>query len=249
MIDREMQGHVAVLRMRHRKANAFDLEFCDALSREFEAVRASPAHGVVLTGEGTIFSAGVDLKRLLAAGSAYVERFLPAMSGMLERVFLFPRPVVAAVNGHAIAGGCLLAACADRRFLAAGPVKVGVPELRVGLTFPAAGLEALRTVVPHSRLQDLVYGGRTFTGDEAVRFGLADEIVDPAELLARAVAEAERLGAFGEAFRATKEQIRQPARQFLTANAQRIDHHGLDVWRRPATMEAVRRYAETTFKR
>ena len=248
MIERELHGHVVVLKMQHGKANALDLEFCEGLSRAFEDVRASSARGVVLTGAGAIFGAGVDLKRLLAAGTAYTERFLPAMAAMFERVFLFPRPVVAAINGHAVAGGCLLAACADRRFLAYGAVKMGVPELRVGLPFPAAGLEALRLVVPHSRLQDLVYGGRMFTGEEALRAGLADELVHPPELLARSIEEAERLGAFGEAFRATKEQIRQPARQFLAANAQRLDHNAVDVWRRPATLEAVRRYVETTLR-
>lgn len=249
MIEREMRGHVAVLRMRHGKVHAMDLELCEGLIRALEETRASEARGIVLTAEGSAFSAGVDLRRLLAGGAIYIEKFLPAMSSLLERVLFFPRPVVAAINGHAIAGGCLLAACCDRRFLARGPAKLGAPELRIGLPFPAPGIEALRHSVPRSRINDVIFGGRTYVGPAAVDAGLADEIVEPEELLAFAIDEAERLGALGEVFRATKEQMRMPLRQFLTAQGHRLDQHALDVWRRPSTLEQVRQYAELTLRK
>ena len=249
MIERETRGHVAVLRLRHGKVNVMDLEMCEALSRAFEEVRASEARAIVLTGEGAVFSAGVDLRRLLSGGTAYVEKFVPALSSMLERALFFPRPVIAALNGPAIAGGCLLAACCDRRYVAGDQAKMGAPELRIGLPFPAPGIEALRHAVPRSMFSDVVFGGKTYAGKAAVEAGLVDEIVDPAELMENAIDEAERLGELGEVFRATKEQIRLPLRHFLTGHGHRLDQHALDVWRRPSTMEQVKRYVELNLQR
>jgi enoyl-CoA hydratase/carnithine racemase len=246
LVEREVRGHVVVLRMRHGKVNALDLDLCEALSHAFDEVRQSEARGVVLTGDGIAFSAGVDLKRLLSAGGAYVERFHPALCSMLEKVFLFPRPVVAALNGHALAGGCLLAGACDFRYLARGPGRMGVTELSVGLPFPAVGIEIMRMVVPARLLRTVLFHGRTFTGGDALQHGFADEIVDPAELLTYAVDEAERLGEHGDVFAVTKDQLRARARQFLSAHGQRLDQHGLQIWRRPSTMDAVRRYVEMT---
>src|SRR5947207_14692026 len=106
MIERTESDGIVTLRLAHGKASALDIELCDELRRQFAA--ASSARAVILTGTGSIFSAGVDLFRLTSEGTAYVERFWPALSGMLDDLFHFPRPVVAAANGHAIAGGCFL---------------------------------------------------------------------------------------------------------------------------------------------
>jgi enoyl-CoA hydratase len=249
LIEREVRGNVVVLRMKHGKVNAMDLELCEALSHALDAVRQTQARAVVLTGSGVAFSAGVDLKRFVAAGAAYVEKFHPALCSVLEKVFLFPRPVVAAVNGHALAGGCLLACACDFRYLASGPHRMGAPEMRVGLPFPAIGIEVLRLVVPARMLRDVLYHGRTFVGEEAVQHGFADEIVAPEELLAFAVDEAERLGEHGDVFAATKDQLRARARQFLAAHGTRLDHHGLQIWRRPATIETVRNYIAQTLQK
>lgn len=249
LVEREVRGHVVVLKMRHGKVNAMDLELCEELSRAFEEVRQSQARGVVLTGDGIAFSAGVDLKRLMTAGGPYIEKFHPALCALLEKVFVFPRPVVGALNGHALAGGCLLAGACDFRYLARGPARVGAPEMSVGLPFPAIGIEILRMVVPARMLRDVLFHGRTFTGGDAVQHGLADEVVAPEELLTYAVDEAERLGEHGDVFAATKDQLRARARQFLAAHGQRLDHHGLQIWRRPSTMETVRKYVETTLNR
>ncbi len=101
MIELTERDGVVLLRLADGKANAMSLEFCEALTARFAAL--SSARAVVLTGSGHIFSAGVDLKRLVEGGAAYVRKFLPALSTMLATVFSHPAPVVAAINGHAIA--------------------------------------------------------------------------------------------------------------------------------------------------
>ena len=97
------QDGIAILRMTHGKANAMDAEFCDAIAAKFEEHRQSSSQAIVLLGTGRIFSAGVDLLRLLDGGVPYIRTFLPKLCTTLASVFLHPKPVVAAVNGHAVA--------------------------------------------------------------------------------------------------------------------------------------------------
>lgn len=117
MIELAHQDGVAVVRMADGKANAMSLEFCEFLTTRFEELRVSSARAIIIAGQGRIFSAGVDLIRLLDGGTPYIRKFLPALCNMLATVFSCPKPVVAALNGHAIAGGCVLACAADRRLM------------------------------------------------------------------------------------------------------------------------------------
>src|SRR5262245_14622366 len=156
--------------MRHGKVNALDLELLLALRDTFAGLR--DARAVVLTGAGRSFSAGVDLRRLLDGGATYTAEFLPALQSACRALFEHPRPVVAAVNGHAIAGGCVLVAACDRRIMAAGTI--GVTELAVGVPFPTVPLEVLRHAVGPATA-DLVLTARTMTPEQALAVGLVDE--------------------------------------------------------------------------
>src|SRR5262245_19721303 len=199
--------------MAHGKANALDVEFCQAITERFERLRTSDSRAVVLTGEGKMFSAGVDLIRLLDEGVEYLRTFLPALATMVETVFFYPKPVVAAVNGHAIAGGCILACAADHRVMARDAGRIGVPELLVGAPFPTLALEIMRFAAAPQRFQELIYGGATFSAQEALPLGLVDEVAEPADLVDRAVTAAERLLALpAPVFALTKSQLRQPVR-------------------------------------
>src|SRR5688572_19726939 len=102
MIEVTQQGDIAILRMTHGKANALDVEFCDALAAAFGELGKSSARAMVMTGSGSIFSAGVDLLRISAGGDDYVRQFLPALHRMFDAAFNVPKPLVAAINGHAI---------------------------------------------------------------------------------------------------------------------------------------------------
>jgi enoyl-CoA hydratase len=245
MVVREDRGTIAVLRMGHGRANALDPELLGALGAAL--AQAAEARAVVLTGAGAMFSAGVDLKRLAASGPDYPGALIPALVDCFARLFYHPRPVVAAVNGHAIAGGCVLACAADRRIAARGGARLGVTELRVGVPFPAIALEIMRAVVPPRHLAEMVYGGGTVSVDEALDRGLLDSVVEPASLLDAALAEAEALATIpAESFALTKAQLRQPARDFLAVHAARIDREALACWSAPAAQDAIRRYVAKT---
>lgn len=248
MIDLESHGDVTVVRLAHGGANVLDLELCRELVATLR--RHESGGALVLTGSGRSFSAGVDLLRVVDGGADYVRTFLPALSAAARQVFVHPGPLVAAINGHAIAGGCLIACAADQRWMADGSGGIGVPELKVGVPFPAAALEILRHSVPAAAAQRLVLGGRILSPGEAREIGLVDELAPAEELVDRAVAAASELAAIPPAsFALTKRQLRAPALARLDAEGAAIDEQVTEVWSRPETLAAIGRYVESTLKR
>ena len=245
MIHRDEHDGIAVLRLEHGKANVLDLELCNALVEAFDD--AGEARAVVLTGAGRIFSAGVDLFRVVEEGRSYVEAFLPAMCRAFERVFVHPAPVVAAANGHAIAGGCLLVAAADQRLMAQGPARIGIPELQVGVPFPPIALEIMRFSIPPQHFQTVVYRADTHEPPAALALGLLDEAVESDALLECALARAERLASVrAETFAITKREIRRPVMERVRALDRDTAPEVRDRWLDPRTLGVIRDYLDRT---
>ncbi|GAA1951383.1 enoyl-CoA hydratase/isomerase family protein [Amycolatopsis minnesotensis] len=246
----ETAGEVAVLRLAHGKANALDTELCTELVSRFGELQASSCTAVVLTGRDGIFSAGVDLRRLDDGGPGYVREFLPALSDAFLAVFDFPRPVVAALNGHAIAGGAVLAAACDRRVLAGERAGIGVTELLVGVPFPLTALEILRCAFGTSALRGLVYLGAVHDGEDALRLGLADELSDQDTVLPRAIDLAERLGSLGaDAFGHTKAQLHRPFIERIGEQRPGDDARVEKIWTSDEALASISAYVERVLKK
>ncbi len=250
MIESKIIDGIACLTMGHGKVNALDIEFCDALAIRFDDLRRSDAKAVVLTGKEKIFSAGVDLKRLSAGGAEYIRRFLPALHRLYEAVFFHPKPVVAAVNGHAIAGGCVLACCADRRIMARDAGRIGVTEILVGVPFPALAFEVVRFAVPPRYLPEFTLSGATYATDEALRRGWVDEVAEPDKLIDDAIAVAQQLSRLSPAaFAQTKSQVRQPVTERLKKSGEVTDKAVTEIWAAPATLSYIRDYVARTLSK
>jgi enoyl-CoA hydratase len=246
VIEVASQDDVAILRMADGKANAMSIEFCETITARFGEL--SHAHAVVITGNGRIFSAGVDLLRLLDGGVPYIREFLPALSTMLTTVFSHPRPVVAAINGHAIAGGCVLACAADRRLMAREAGRIGVTELLVGVPFPPAAMEIMRCATAPQYFEEAIFSGATYPPPQAMERGLVHEVTEPEELIDRAVVAARTLAALSPpAFALSKRQTRQPAVQRLESpeTAAAIEQ----IWTTPETLERIRDYVKRTLRK
>jgi enoyl-CoA hydratase len=244
----ETRGDIAIMRMQRGKASAFDLEFTQAIIDTLASLTNGPAAAVVLTGSGNIFSAGVDLIRLQEGGPSYIQRFVPLLTQLVHALFEFPKPLIAALNGHAVAGGCVIACAADHRIMARGNGRIGVPELLVGLPFPTAALELVRFVVPPQNLASVVYGAETYDADEAMEVGLVDEVCSADDLLERALSAAQRFAALpAPAFALTKRQLHAPVLERIAAGAA-DDVEAARLWQHPDSLERVRRHVERTFK-
>jgi enoyl-CoA hydratase len=250
MIDIKTQAGIAVLTLTHGKANALDIELCEALTARFVELRGSDAKAVVVTGQGKIFSAGVDLIRLSEGGAAYVRKFLPALHKLYDAVFYHPKPVVSAINGHAIAGGCVLACCADRRIMTREGGRIGVTEMLVGVPFPALAFEIVRFAVPPRYLSEFTLSGATYETDTALQRGWIDEVAEPGELIEDAIAVAQELALLSPAaFAQTKMQIRQAVTERMTQSGEATDKAVTAIWTAPETLGHIRDYVARTLKK
>jgi enoyl-CoA hydratase/carnithine racemase len=237
MLNIAERDGVLVIELEHGKVNALDLELLRALIGAFAT--APPEQPIVLTGAGRAFSAGVDLRRIIGGGQAYIADFLDALSASFLAVFDHPGPVVAAVNGAAIAGGCVLAAACDVRVISGGPI--GLAELAVGVPFPTAAIEIMRGVLG-PRTQDIVLGARLLTPDDALTLGLVDEVIGADALLSRAVERAHALAALpAGVFAHTKRQLQRPARERI-GNAAADDLEMSRLWASDAIRAAIAGY-------
>jgi enoyl-CoA hydratase len=233
VIETSKDGDVVVLTLSHGPVNALDLELLLALPDALASTGDAP---VVLTGAGTCFSAGVDLKRIVDGGPSYVAEFLPALSTAALALFEHPRPVVAAVNGHALAGGCVLAAACDVRLMSGGTI--GLTELAAGVAFPTVPLEIMRHAVGPAA-ERLVLTAARLDPVAAQGIGLVEAVTD--ELVAAAVARASALMAAPPAVYAlAKRQLRAPALERIVARRSRDDAAVVALWSDETTQARLR---------
>jgi enoyl-CoA hydratase len=239
VVEVEDHGDVTVVRLRHGKVNALDVELLRAITAvmlEFDERRA-----VVLTGTGSVFSAGADLRRIAEGGRAYVTEFLPALSEALLTVFDHPGPVVAAVNGHAIAGGCVLAAACDRRLMSAGTI--GLAELSAGVPFPTVALEVMRHATGLA-IERLVLTAAVMDPAEAREIGLIHHLESPAGLLDAAVEHARHLARFpAHVYAFSKRQVRRPALERIAARRD-DDDAVLEIWSSQRARDRISGYLD-----
>jgi enoyl-CoA hydratase len=250
MIEFEDRGAITILRMARGKGNALNVELAAALIEALDRLEHSAARAGIITGQGNVFGAGVDLPGLVEGGPEYVRRFIPLLLEGFERLVTFPKPLIAAVNGHAIAGGAILMLACDQRLLARGKARIGLTEIRVGVVFPAWALEIARFATPPQYFATLICRGRTWPAEEALARGLVDELVEPERLMDRACEVAEELAAIPPAaFTATKLAVRRPMIEAARRQAAETDAAVLEQWCAPETLKHVAAFAEQNIKR
>ncbi len=241
MIEIQTVGIVQVLTLASGRVNAQDVELLKELTDALGELARSGAGALVVTGAGRAFSAGVDLNRVVQGGAGYTDLLIPALSEAFEAMFCYPGPTVAAINGAAIAGGCVLACACDRRLISP-EAQIGASEVRVGVPFPVAALEVMRYACG-DRAEDVLLGGHLYRGDEAVANGLAHRVVAE-DLVDAAVAEASDLGGIPvDAYRHTKAQLRAATLARMRQSGG-IDSEVRQLWGADATQRRLAAYVE-----
>ncbi|MGW2072922.1 enoyl-CoA hydratase/isomerase family protein [Streptomyces sp. NPDC001953] len=204
----EVAEGVGTLRLDRPPMNALDVATQDRL-RELaeELTRREDVRAVIIHGGGKVFAAGADIKEMQGMDHAAMVLRSRALQESFTAIARIPKPVVAAVTGYALGGGCELALCADYR-IAAENAKLGQPEILLGLIPGAGGTQRLARLIGPSRAKDLIFTGRMVKADEALRLGLVDRVVPAEDVYAEAHAWAARL-AQGPAIalRAAKEAV------------------------------------------
>ncbi|WP_411143559.1 enoyl-CoA hydratase/isomerase family protein [Streptomyces sp. x-80] len=207
-VNFEVAEGVGTIRLDRPPMNALDTATQDRL-RELaaEATRRDDVRAVVIWGGEKVFAAGADIKEMQAMDHPAMVLRSSALQESFTAVARIPKPVVAAINGYALGGGCELALCADFR-IAADTAKIGQPEILLGLIPGAGGTQRLARLVGPAKAKDLIFTGRQVKAEEALALGLVDRVVPAAEVYAQAHAWAARLAAGPAlALRAAKECV------------------------------------------
>lgn len=247
----ERRGAIAVLTLDIPPANALGSPVLEALARAVDTLRSDDSRALVATGAGRFFSAGLDLFEVARlVNSPGAEGFARLFDDVVTGLFALEKPLVAAINGHAIAGGAVLAACADFRLVADGDFKLGLTEIQVGVSFPTSALEAVRFACAGPHLPEILYRGQTYRPPEAVARRLADEVVPAAELQDRALALAGELAdARPVAFASSKRALRAEHLARIRAAAA----GGLDpvwqTWQTPDALQAMAAFRDRTLRK
>jgi enoyl-CoA hydratase len=239
----EQEGGFRIWRLAKGRGNALDEALVEDISDAARAAALDPAvKGILLaTAHPKIFCPGLDLISLAGYDRASLERFLGKFVEAIRAVFGLRQPVVAALGGHAVAGGCLLALTADYRILRRGGFKIGLNEGKVGVPIPWPFVVLLRATLPPPALTPVALLGRNFADEAALAVGLCDELADGQGLEAAGLA---RLAEFAEkdpvALGKLKGYLRSEVLAAMQSRTEEALSEFLDCWFSPATQERIR---------
>lgn len=250
MLEVKRRDAVDVLWLDRPPVNAADLDSLTDLADAVDRIAGESDRPLVLGARGEVFSAGADLFRIIGGDHDYTAAFVAGLVRAFTTLFSFPRPLVGAVNGHAIAGGAILACCCDHAVCAEGPVKVGVTELAVGVPYPLAALEVVRHAVAPDRFEEVVFLAKTYSPEEARAIGFVSEVVPAGEVLARALEVAERLGRVPAAtYELIKTAVRRPTLERIAAHEAVHDREATLGWQSDEVRAAIRGFLDRTIER
>ena len=233
-------GAIGVVHLERAHGNAIDDALVTSLVAALAEAESDPAiGGVLLTAGGKIFCPGLDLQELLSLDREAMERFMLRFSAAVLTLYAFPKPLVVSLHGHALAGGCVFALCADWRVLRRGAI-IGLNEVKVGVPLPFGVAMIVREAVPRHKVTGVALLGRNYTDDDAIAAGLADELAEPGAVPAAARARLDEfLGKDAFAFAVTKRYLRSPVVERIRANNRLLLPEWLDGWFSAGTQERI----------
>ena len=226
---------VMAIRLEGGKANAMTSDLLDTIERTIDDFERSPANAAVLTGYERFFSAGLALPKLVDLDRPAMHVFIERFARTMMRVYACEKPIVAAINGHAIAGGYVLALMCDWRIVVDDrAVRIGLNETQLGIGLPAIVLEPLRAQIPASSLVTIALEGRLCSPIEAHVLGLVEAIVPTAELARIAALKAQTLAEIPRGAAAqVKRALRSPVIDSISRTAVVETERWLDTWFAP----------------
>ena len=253
--DLEPRGGAVVVRMRSNSVNRMNPALFEDMHRAFDALdRDHPRAPVVLAGEGSTFSAGLDFNHvfpLFRSGSPEaINAFFEQFRGMIVRLARAARPTVAAMNGHAFAGGLILACCCDLRVAARGPGKLALNEVPIGIAIPSSYVEIVRHAVGTRVASEAALWARVYDVDAALAAGLVHTVVDAGELIDEAVKLASSVSddTF-DVYVATKTAVNAPLIELLDGACRQRDPEAMRAIVLPSSNRAQMAAAEKLKKR
>jgi Delta3-Delta2-enoyl-CoA isomerase len=231
-IFRTDQDGIARVAIRRGKVNAFNDAVIEELSRTFGELALDPSvRAITLTGTGKFFSFGFDIPQFLGYNKEQFTRYLTNFTRLYREIFLHPKPVVAMLNGHTIAGACMIATSCDYRVMVTGKARISLNEINFGSSVFAGSVEMLRRLVGPRNAESILYSGAMYTAEEALRMGLVDQVVSEADLEDEAGKVAREYAARDpDAFRSIKGLLRRAAAEQMEKTEKDSIEEFVKIW-------------------
>jgi len=233
---------IATVTLSRGKVNALNEPMVEEITKSFEDLAIdNEVRSIIFTGSGKFFSFGFDVPEFLSYPKNDFIKYLEKFTNLYTYVFHFPKPIVAALNGHTIAGGCMLATACDYRLMVTGKAKISLNEITFGSPVLAGSVEMLRYCVGSRNAQSILYSGAMYSAEEAFQLRLVDQVSSEDDLTedARKVAQ-ELAQKDSSAFRSIKHLLRKPAAEEMIKREKDDILEFVDIWYSEQTWENLK---------
>jgi enoyl-CoA hydratase/carnithine racemase len=239
----EVQEDVGLVKLNHGVTNAINLELVQALSEALQKAKSEfRLRGLVFTSTNhKFFSIGFNLPELIELSEGDLRTFYTSFNQMCLELYTFPKPTIAAISGHAIAGGTILALCCDYRFISEGRKLMGLNEIKLGLPVPYVADCILRSLVGLRHAREITDEGEFYSPETSLKMGLVDAILPPEEVLSHSIEKASLMGSYPEnAFATIKRNRIQPIETEIRSNLESREKDFLSSWFSTAPQELLK---------
>jgi len=249
MVCVEYSDNVAILKLSRSVTNALNLQLVEELGETLKGVRHSPdVHSLVLASSNEkFFSIGFDIPQLFELTREDFTFFYQAFNRMCLDLYTLPKPTVAAITGHAIAGGCILALCCDYRLIAAGRKLMGLNEIKLGVPVPYLADRVLWQIVGVRYAREITDMGEFYRPEELLRMGVVDQVLSSEQVMPKSVEKARLLGSLPqEPFAAIKQNRVEMVEARVLAHLEEKEQFFIERWysgeTRKRLQEAMERF-------
>ena len=240
-IDVRREEKIGTITLNRPKVNALNEELIDELKEAFQDVGGDEdINAVILTGQGSFFSFGFDVPGFMSYSKESFLAYVHKYSDLIKMIYIFPKPVIAALNGHAVAGGCVLALACDYRIMLSEKAKISLNEMTFGSTLFSSATETLRYAVGSKRCEEIIYSGKMFSAEEALGLDLVDIIATEDEFL-RVVSEVAEDFAQKDvnAFASIKKMLKKETMDRIERYEASTISEFVDIWYSDSTREQL----------
>lgn len=249
MISLEVFENVGILKLNRGITNAINLELVEQINKNLQKIKADPEiNSVVLSSANNkFFAIGFDIPELIKLSRNEFKVFYQSYNQLCLDLYSFPKPSVAALLGHAIAGGCILALCCDYRFIAEGRKLMGLNEVKLGVPIPYPGDCILRQIVGSRLAQEITYVGDFYPSTELLQMGMVDDVFPLEQVINKSIEKAKLLGsvpqgAFERIKRNQIEIVRAQIIEYLAEKERIFLEHWFSAEAQEQLNEAVKKF-------
>ncbi|MBU7010224.1 MAG: enoyl-CoA hydratase/isomerase family protein [Theionarchaea archaeon] len=231
-VHTDYDGHVAIVTLTHGITNPINLQLVTELKESLQKVKNSHARSIVLTSSNNkFFSIGLDIPSLYTLSEENFTHFYKAFNRACVDLYTFPLPTIAAITGHAVAGGCILAMCCDYRFISGGHKLMGLNELKLGVPIPYPAHCILQHIVGARTARDIMDTGEFYPPEQLLEMGLIDCVLPLKDVLPKSIEKARVLSSLPQkAFAMTKYNRIEKVKAQIFAQLAEKEQHFVECW-------------------